>query len=87
MQTAFTECSAGRGGHLNPELVILELIDDEGQPVPPGEIGEVTVTTLGVEGMPLLRYKTGDLCRAYYEPCSCGRHTTRLSPVIGRKNK
>ncbi|AHF15869.1 phenylacetate--CoA ligase family protein [Niabella soli] len=87
MQTAFTECSAGRGGHLNPELVILELIDDEGQPVPPGEIGEVTVTTLGVEGMPLLRYKTGDLCRAYYEPCSCGRHTTRLSPVIGRKKQ
>lgn len=87
MQTAFTECSAGKGGHLNPELVILELIDDAGRPVAPGEVGEVTVTTLGVEGMPLLRYKTGDLCRAYDGPCSCGRHTIRLSPVIGRKKQ
>ncbi len=87
MQTAFTECSEGCGGHLNPELAIVELLDDNGMPVAPGEIGEVTVTTLGVEGMPLLRYKTGDLCRAYTEPCQCGRHTLRLSPVIGRKKQ
>ncbi len=56
-------------------------------PVPAGEAGEVTITTLGVEGMPLLRYKTGDLCIAHYEPCGCGRHTLRLSPVIGRKKQ
>lgn len=87
MQTAFTECSAGKGGHLNPELVILELIGDDGKPVPAGEIGEVAITTLGVEGMPLLRYKTGDLCRAFTEPCSCGRNTPRISPVIGRKKQ
>ena len=87
MQTAFTECSEGCGGHLNPELAIVELLDDNGMPVAPGEIGEVTVTTLGVEWMPLLRYKTGDLCRAYTEPCQCGRHTLRLSPVIGRKKQ
>lgn len=87
MQTAFTECSEGKGGHMNPELAIVELLDDNGKPVRPGEIGEVTVTTLGVEGMPLLRYKTGDLCRAYHEPCGCGRHTLRLSPVIGRKKQ
>lgn len=87
MQTAFTECSEGKGGHLNPELAIVELLNDNGKPVAPGEIGEVTVTTLGVEGMPLLRYKTGDLCRAYNEPCACGRHTLRLSPVIGRKKQ
>jgi phenylacetate-CoA ligase len=87
MQTAFTECSEGKGGHLNPELAIVELLNDDGKPVAPGEIGEVTVTTLGVEGMPLLRYKTGDLCRAYTEPCRCGRHTLRLSPVIGRKKQ
>ncbi|MCH5715150.1 phenylacetate--CoA ligase family protein [Niabella hibiscisoli] len=87
MQTAFTECEAGKGGHLNPELLIVELIDDNGQPVTNGEPGEVTITTLGVEGMPLLRYKTGDICRAYTEPCSCGRHTLRLSPVIGRKKQ
>lgn len=87
MQTAFTECEAGKGGHLNPELLIVELLDDNGQPVPEGEPGEVTITTLGVEGMPLLRYKTGDICKAYTEPCSCGRHTLRLSPVIGRKKQ
>ncbi|GAB3426490.1 phenylacetate--CoA ligase family protein [Niabella aquatica] len=87
MQTAFTECEAGRGGHLNPELLIVELLGDDGLPVPDGEPGEVTITTLGVEGMPLLRYKTGDICKAYTEPCSCGRHTLRLSPVIGRKKQ
>jgi len=87
MQTAFTECEAGRGGHLNPELLIVELLDESGQQVPYGEPGEVTITTLGVEGMPLLRYKTGDICIAYNEPCSCGRHTLRLSPVIGRKKQ
>src|SRR5690606_14209002 len=84
MQTAFTECEAGRGGHLNPELLIVELLDESGQQVPYGEPGEVTITTLGVEGIPLLRYKTGDICIAYNEPCSCGRHTLRLAPVIGR---
>lgn len=87
MQTAFTECSQGKGGHLNPELVIVELLNDAGFPVAEGELGEVTITTLGVEGMPLLRYKTGDLCRAHSESCACGRHTTRLSPVIGRKKQ
>lgn len=87
MQTAFTECSEGKGGHMNPELAIVEILDENNNTVAPGEIGEVTVTTLGVEGMPLLRYKTGDLCRAYTEPCGCGRYTLRLSPVIGRKKQ
>lgn len=87
MQTAFTECSAGRGGHHHPELIIAEIIDDNGNPVPHGEKGEVTITTLGVEAMPLLRYRTGDICRAYYDPCSCGRTTMRLGPVLGRKQQ
>ena len=87
MQTAFTECSAGIGGHLNPELVIAELLDENNRQVPPGVPGEVTITTLGVEGMPLLRYKTGDICMFFDEPCSCGRNTIRLSPVIGRKKQ
>ncbi len=87
MQTAFTECEAGRGGHHQPDLVIVELLNEQSQPVPPGEPGEVTITTLGVEAMPLLRYKTGDLCVAHYEPCTCGRHSLRLSPVIGRKKQ
>lgn len=87
MQTAFTECTQGTGGHLNPELLIVELLDDDNNPVPPGEPGEVTVTTLGVEGMPLLRYKTGDVCRMFTDPCPCGRQTLRLSSVIGRKKQ
>jgi len=87
MQTAFTECSAGKGGHLNPDLLVVELLDDNNQPVSAGEPGEVTITTLGVEGMPLLRYKTGDICQYDDSPCSCGRNTLRLSPVIGRKKQ
>jgi phenylacetate-CoA ligase len=87
MQTAFTECEAGCGGHHQPELVVVELLNEKGQPVSPGEPGEVTITTLGVEAMPLLRYKTGDLCIAHHEACACGRKTLRLSPVIGRKKQ
>ena len=87
MQTAFTECSAGRGGHLQPELIIFELLDEHNKPVPANTEGEVTITTLGVEGMPLLRYKTGDICMYFDEPCSCGRNTLRLSSLLGRKKQ
>ncbi len=87
MQTAFTECTASVGGHMQPELIILEMLDENNRPVKPGEPGEVTITTLGVEGMPLLRYKTGDLCIAHEETCSCGRTSTRLSPVVGRRKQ
>ena len=87
MQTAFTECEAGRGGHHQPDLVLVELLNEQDEPVQKGEAGEVTITTLGVEGMPLLRYKTGDLCIAHEETCICGRETLRLSPVIGRKKQ
>ena len=87
MQTAFTECHEGRGGHLQPELLIVELLDENNQPVAPQIPGEVTITTLGVEGMPLLRYKTGDICMYDEGLCTCGRTSLRLSPVIGRKKQ
>jgi len=87
MQTAFTECSEGRGGHLQPELVIVELLDENNRQVASNMPGEVTITTLGVEGMPLLRYKTGDICMCFDAPCVCGRSSLRLSPVIGRKKQ
>lgn len=87
MQTAFTECGAGKGGHHQPDLIILEVIDDHGQQLKAGQYGEVTITTLGVEGMPLLRYRTGDICCYYDEVCSCGRTSRRLSPVLGRKQQ
>jgi phenylacetate-CoA ligase len=87
MQTAFTECGEGCGGHLQPELLIAEILDENNQPVGPGVPGEVVITTLGIEGMPLLRYKTGDICMYMDEPCGCGRNSLRLSPVIGRKKQ
>ena len=87
MQTAFTECKEGRGGHHQPELLIVELLDENDQPVPPLTPGEVTITTLGVEGMPLLRYKTGDICMYDDAPCKCGRHSLRLTPLMGRKKQ
>lgn len=87
MSTTFCECGAGKGGHHHPELIICELLDENDKVVSEGEYGELTITTLGVEGMPLLRFKTGDICRFHYEPCSCGRTTMRISPIIGRKNQ
>ena len=87
MQTAFTECGEGRGGHLQPELMIVELLDENNRQVASNMPGEVTITTLGVEGMPLLRYKTGDICMYFDEPCACGRTSLRLSPIIGRKKQ
>lgn len=87
MQTAFTECAAGRGGHQQPDLVILEILDDDGNQLPAGAYGEITITTLGIEAMPLLRYRTGDMAAFYEEPCSCGRHSRRLGPIVGRKQQ
>jgi phenylacetate-CoA ligase len=87
MGTSFTECGEGTGGHHHPELIIVEFLDDDNRNVPEGECGEVTITTLGVEGMPLLRFRTGDVCYRYTAPCACGRTTLRLGPVIGRKNQ
>lgn len=87
MAASFTECEAGKGGHHHPEMLIAEFLDENDSPVKMGETGELTITTLGVEGMPLLRFKTGDLCSGHSEPCTCGRNTIRVGPVIGRKNQ
>lgn len=87
MQSSFTECDEFSGGHLQPELIIVEFLDDDNRPVKDGEPGEVTITTLGVQGMPLLRFKTGDICYHHSEPCACGRNTIRLSSVLGRKGQ
>jgi phenylacetate-CoA ligase len=87
MNTAFTECEHHQGGHHHPELIIVEILDDNNMPVEPDEVGELTITTLGVEGMPLLRFKTGDIVQAHHKPCTCGRNTMRLGPVVGRKKQ
>ena len=87
MSTAFTECSAKQGGHEHPELIITEILDEDDDPVPEGTTGELVITTLGVEAMPLLRFKTGDVVIAHDSPCKCGRNTRRLGPVVGRKKQ
>ena len=87
MQHSFTDCRYFNGGHLQPELLIVEFLDDNDRPVPEGEAGEVTITTLGVTGMPLVRFKTGDMVYHYDEPCRCGRNTVRVSSVVGRKRQ
>jgi len=87
MGAAFAECGNGIGGHHRPELLIVEFVDEYNNPVKEGEPGELVVTTLGVEGMPLIRFKTGDVVEHFTEPCSCGRNSMRLGPVIGRKNE
>ncbi|MCM1555850.1 MAG: AMP-binding protein [Bacteroides sp.] len=87
MQSSFTECAVHNGNHVPADLIIAEFLDNENNPVPAGVPGEVTITTLGVRGMPLLRFKTGDICIHYDEPCRCGRNTTRLSSVLGRKGQ
>lgn len=87
MQTAFTECALGCGGHLHPELIYIEILDDNNQVVPAGQAGELTITTFGITGMPLLRYKTGDIFKIDNQPCGCGRTTPRLSALLGRKKQ
>ncbi|WP_310992918.1 phenylacetate--CoA ligase family protein [Aequorivita marina] len=87
MSTAFNECEFHNGGHHHPELIITEVLDDNNLPVLNGEVGELTITTLGVEAMPLLRFKTGDMVQAHSGPCDCGRNTMRLGPVVGRKKQ
>lgn len=86
MSATFSECEYGCGGHVHPELIIVEIIGENDEPVPDGEVGEVVVTTLGVEGMPLLRFRTGDMAARINEPCKCGRNSYRLTPLVGRKN-
>lgn len=87
MSTAFTECAEQQGGHQHPELIIVELLDDKGNAVAEGKDGELTITTLGVEAMPLLRFRTGDMVIAHNASCACGRNTLRLGPVVGRKKQ
>jgi phenylacetate-CoA ligase len=87
MSTAFTECEHGVGGHHHPELIIVEVLDEQNNPVQNGESGELTFTTLGIEAMPLVRFKTGDIVQLHTDPCLCGRNTLRVGPVIGRKQQ
>jgi len=85
--TSFCECTAQSGGHLHPELAIVEIIDESGQLLGADEVGEVVVTPLGIEGMPLVRFRTGDISFLIDTPCDCGRNSVRLGPILGRKKQ
>ena len=64
-----------------------EILDERGRPLPPGDAGELVVTTFGVEAMPLVRYRTGDVSFIETGPCPCGRTTPRLGPILGRRTQ
>lgn len=87
LEGSLCECEAGQGGHAHPELTLVEALDEDGRPAGEGEPGEITATTFGVQGLPLIRYRTGDFAAIYSTPCACGRVTQRIGPVIGRKHQ
>ncbi len=82
---AYHECPMHRGLHSHPDLVITETVDEAGRPVPDGEVGELVITTLQVKGMPLIRYRTGDVTFRISGTCPCGRGGARIGPILGRE--
>ncbi len=87
LATSFCECSAGKGGHLHPQLLHAEIVDDAGHPVPDGKEGQLVATTIGVQAMPLVRFATGDMTFITHERCECGLSTARIGPILGRKDQ
>ncbi|HIX59781.1 MAG TPA: phenylacetate--CoA ligase [Candidatus Blautia gallistercoris] len=81
------ECQELNGMHVNEDWFIPEIIDPKtGEVLPPGSRGELVVTCLGKEALPLVRYRTGDISRLMYEPCACGRTTVRMENLSGRSD-
>lgn len=79
------ECAAHQGFHVRELDVLIEIVDISGSKVlPHGQAGEVVITTLQREAMPLVRYRTGDVARILPGPCACGSPLRRLGPVLGR---
>lgn len=81
------ECQAKNGSHIIEDHFLPEIISpDTLQTLPYGQQGELVFTTITKEGLPLLRYRTKDLCTLIDEPCSCGRTTVRMSRIMGRSD-
>lgn len=87
MSTAFTECKEHTGNHVPLDLIYTEILNESGEQVEPGETGELVVTPLGTQTMPLVRFATGDMLTCFENKCKCGRNSYRLGPVIGRKQQ
>ncbi len=82
-----TECEYQCGPHVQDDLFYPEIVDPVTlEPVKEGEEGELVFTTLNKEGIPLIRYRTRDLCSLIYEPCKCGRTSLRLARITGRSD-
>jgi phenylacetate-CoA ligase len=79
-------CPAGRR-HLASETILLEVVREDGSLAPPGELGEVLVTTLRNRAMPLLRYRLGDLAAIAADHCPCGRGLPVLERLVGRTHE
>ncbi len=81
------ECTEQNGLHIWEDYYIVEIVDPETlEPVPEGEVGELVLTTINREAMPLLRYRTRDLTRVLPGECPCGRHHKRLDRMKGRSD-
>lgn len=81
------ECYLRRGMHINEDHFIAEIIDSKTEQVlPKGETGELVMTTITKEGIPMLRYRTKDITRINYEPCECGRTFARMDKIKGRSD-
>ena len=81
------ECLEGGGLHINEDFFIPEIIDPKtGEVLPEGELGELVITCIKRQAMPLIRYRTGDLTRLSYAPCRCGRTTCRMENLQGRSD-
>ncbi|MBR5324111.1 MAG: phenylacetate--CoA ligase [Muribaculaceae bacterium] len=81
------ECECKNGSHIIEDHFFPEIINPETcEVLPEGEQGELVFTTLTKEGMPLLRYRTKDLCSLIYEPCECGRTSVRMTRIMGRSD-
>ncbi|WAM34798.1 phenylacetate--CoA ligase family protein [Caldicellulosiruptor morganii] len=79
------ECEYREGLHINEDHFYPEIINPQtGEVLPEGETGELVLTTLTKEGMPLIRYRTRDITSLIYEPCKCGRTNVRMTSVKGR---
>ena len=79
------ECLELKGMHINEDHFIAEVIDPKtGQVLPAGEKGELVITCISKEALPLIRYRTRDITRLMYEPCPCGRTTARMENLSGR---
>jgi phenylacetate-CoA ligase len=81
------ECLEHCGMHINEDYFLPEIIDSKtGEVLPAGEKGELVITCIKKEGLPLIRYRTKDVTRLFYEPCACGRTTCRMENLSGRSD-